>query len=143
MLIVVTIIAILAVLVVPHLLSANRRARESTLKANINQLRGAISRFEGDVGMYPGVLQDLVAPTPADLSGAIPQGLRDSYRGPYLTDTGGIAIAGFLGLPLNPFIAGSDADATHHWTYNASTGAVICPASIGGTTLEGVVYTNL
>ncbi|MHB9026604.1 MAG: type II secretion system protein [Armatimonadota bacterium] len=142
-LVVIALIAILALMIIPRLVLASRRAREATLKANLSELRGAIARFEGDVGIYPGLLQDLVAPSGADLSSHIPDDAQKNYKGPYLSDTGGIPISGFMGLPVNPFVPASDADETHHWTYSSPNGEVSCPATVEGTSLDGVPYTDL
>ncbi|MHB9022616.1 MAG: type II secretion system protein [Armatimonadota bacterium] len=135
MLIVIVVIAILALIVIPRLLSAGRKAKEATLRANLHQLRNAIATFEADTGVYPGDLDDLVAATEGDLTvtGA-PAG---TYKGPYLTTSGGL---GGSGIPQNPFAAASSTEAAN-WSYTAGTGKVL--SAVTGTTLDGVAYTNL
>jgi type II secretory pathway pseudopilin PulG len=137
MLIVIVVIAILALIVIPRLLSASRKAKEATLRANLHQLRNAIAMFEADTGVYPAALTDLVAgtaPTTGAAGASIPAG---TYKGPYLTTSGGI---NGTGIPQNPF-AGATANAAASWDYTAVGGKVL--SHVTGTTLDGVDYLNL
>jgi len=143
LLIVIVVIAILALIVIPRVMSAGRKARESTLRANLHQLRNAIEMFQADTGVYPTSLDDLtvaVADAPATGAGgaSIPAG---SYQGPYLSVSGGI---GTTGIPVNPFKHPSDADyttASAHWTY--ADGIVHPTVPTEGSTLDGLLYSEL
>ena len=133
--IVIVVIAILALIVIPRLLSAGRKAKEATLRANLHQLRNAIATFEADTGVYPGDLDDLVAANEGALTvTGVPSG---TYKGPYLTTSGGL---GGTGIPQNPF-AGATSAVSANWSYTAGDGKVL--SAVTGTTLDGVAYTNL
>ena len=139
LLIVISVIAILATIVIPRLMSAGRKAREATLRANTRILRTAVEQFQSDCGMYPADLNQLVADVGATPSmaggGTAPAGL---YQGPYFPKRGGI---GNIGIPTNPFVPQSDSTIGSHWDYNATTGNVA--SHVTGTTLDGVAYTAL
>lgn len=149
LLIVIVVIAILALIVIPRVMSASRKARESTLRGNLHQLRTAIAAFTADTGMYPAALTDLSltiasAPTTGiddnNASQNIPTG---SYKGPYLNAQGGI---GTTGVPINPFKNSTDADFTDiskHWTYGASPGEVEPAIPTSGSTLDGIPFSTL
>ena len=152
MLIVVTVISIMALIVFPRVSGATRKAKEATVKADLQTLRGAIAQFSADTGCYPTKLTDLVVTT-APLTGvdengnsvAIPAGC---YQGPYLLRQGGIG-GEATGLPINPFttlVGGTgstgwtlDTNWVHHWSY--SNGAV--SAVTTGNTLDGVPFSSL
>lgn len=134
MLIVIVVIAILALIVIPNLMGAGRKAKEATLRANIQELRNAVANFNADTGVYPAALTDVVAASTATPTGT-PAG---TYKGPYLTPSAGINGSG---LPLNPFVSPTDVTVGDHWTYDATTGAISSTAT--GTTLDGVAYTAL
>jgi len=132
------VIAILALIVVPRLLGAGRKAKESALKGNLQQLRNTIEQFQSDTGIYPAALSDLVATAGSDPTGTP----ADSYKGPYLTPKGGI---GGTGLPKNPFSSQTSATVTDHWLYTAADGSVKVPAAQDTlTTVEdGVTFDEL
>jgi prepilin-type N-terminal cleavage/methylation domain-containing protein len=115
MLIVITVIATLAVIVVPRLMSASRRGKEANLRANLKQLRDAIERFEGDCAAWPPSLSDVMAPNGAGISAdADGRGIsvdRAGYSGPFLHTHDGQ-------LPHDPFTGSAD------WNYNTVTGEV-------------------
>lgn len=148
LLIVIVVIAILALIVIPRVMSAGRKARESTLRANLHQLRNALEEFQADTGAYPTLLTDLtLAQSAAPTEGVneaggtvtIPTG---SYQGPYLSVSGGIP--GTDGIPTNPFKHPSDTDygdATAHWTY--ADGVVHPTVPDTGDTLDGLAYSAL
>src|SRR3989337_1159897 len=69
MLIVIVVIAILALIVIPRLLGAGRKAKESALRGDLHQLRNAIQQFEADLGDYPLTLDQLVADAGSPPSG--------------------------------------------------------------------------
>ena len=128
MLIVIVVIAILALIVIPRLLGAGRKAKEATLKGDLHSLRNAIQQFEADLGDYPAALTDLVATTAPSGTGG--QGLDldpAGYQGPYLRTPDG-------GLPLDPFTQAAD------WTYDGPTGAVHSASSL--TALNGDAYSS-
>jgi len=152
LLIVIVVIAILALIVIPRVMGAGRKARESSLKANLHIVRNAIAQFQADTGLFPSQLSDLTlakasAPTTGiDEAGTtgvtVPTG---TYQGPYLApNNGGINNSG---IPANPFI---NPDATgygttsNHWTYpvSGSPGAIRA-AGPSGNTSDGVAYTAL
>jgi len=147
LLIVIVVIAILALIVIPRVMSAGRKAREATLKANLHQLRNALEQFQADTGMYPDDLSDLTlartaAPTSGidelGVAGTIPEG---SYQGPYLSVSSGILGSG--GIPVNPFKTPQDADysdVSAHWSYDAG---IVHPAAPSGDTLEGQPFSEL
>jgi type II secretion system protein G len=138
LLIVISVIAILALIVVPKLMGAARKGRESALKSNLQQLRNAIEQFQSDTGEYPDTLADLVAATEGDVDATVPTG---SYKGPYLSTRGGI---GGAGLPLNPFADPKSTTLTDHWNYDNATGEVTCPDAYSGSTMDGdVSYQDL
>ena len=147
LLIVIVVIAILALIVIPRVMGAGRKAKEATLKGNLHQLRNAIEQFDADTGAYPTALTDIVrakADPPAtgvDESGNsvdIPAG---SYQGPYLSPQGGV---NNNGIPVNPFKNTEDADFTDetaHWTYADGVVHPTVPAS--GSTLDKIPYQSL
>lgn len=149
LLIVIVVIAILALIVIPRVMSAGRKARESTLRGNLHQLRNAIGQFQSDTGLWPASLGNLTlakasAPTSgiddANASQTIPSG---SYQGPYLNAQGGI---GTTGIPVNPFKSPQDSDftdVTKHWTYGGIPGGVEPAIPSSGSTVDGVPYSQL
>jgi general secretion pathway protein G len=128
MLIVIVVIAILALIVIPRLLGAGRKAKEATLKGDLHQLRNAIQQFEADCGDYPAALGDLQT-KPADGSnggGGIALDVL-AWQGPYLRTPDG-------GLPVDPFTGAAD------WTYTAATGEVHSSSTL--TAINGEAYST-
>ena len=126
MLIVIVVIAILALIVIPRLLGAGRKAKEATLRGDLHQIRNAIQQFEADLGDYPASLDQLVALKATPPSGAGGTGLdldSNGYQGPYLRTPDG-------GLPIDPFTALPD------WAYDGPTGEVHSASTMGA--LDGV-----
>ncbi|MEI8291203.1 MAG: type II secretion system major pseudopilin GspG [Verrucomicrobiota bacterium] len=73
-LLVMTIIAILAALVIPKMVGRSEQARQTAAHADISSIKTALDAFEVDNGFYPKSLQDLVtAPSNAK-----------NWHGPYL-----------------------------------------------------------
>ncbi len=105
-------------------LECSHSVQTAMLYTNLHQLRDTIARFHQDTGHYPARLSDLVARDEHQLRTPVQQG---SYRGPYLSKTGGI---NGTGIPINPFaqLTGKDqsieAVINHNWRYSASTGKV-------------------
>jgi len=74
LLLVLTILAILAGIVLPKMTGNTERARQTAAHTQIAALGAALDAYEVDVGTYPRLLQDLVV-KPRDAQ---------SWRGPYL-----------------------------------------------------------
>lgn len=152
LLIVIVVIAILALIVIPRVMGASRKAKEATLRANLQLIRSGLERFQADCGCYPSALTALVvaqasAPTAgvddAGTAVTIPAG---SYKGPYLNASGGIPNTTSKGLPINPFVdmSATTPDPTAlatHWTLTNGVVTPTVPAS--GATLDGINYQDL
>ena len=124
LLIVIVVIAILALIVIPKLMGASRKAKDSTLKANLVILRNAVELYQTDCGSYP--LGTVFAGlTVKPLITDVPEG---AWKGPYLNGQGGI---GGASIPRNPYISASETDITKHWSYYAATGGVSFPTPTG------------
>ena len=113
LLIVITIIAILAMAVVPRVMAARRRAKEAQLRGNLKQLRDSIERFEANMGAWPPALSDIMAADGSAISAdkdAYGVGVdRSGYDGSYLESSQ---------LPKDPFTGERD------WDYDPFTGDV-------------------
>ncbi len=124
MLIVIVVIAILALIVIPRLLGAGRKAKEASLRGDLHQLRNAIQQFEADCGDYPADINDLMLAKTAPPSGPGGSGtiMLDSagYQGPYLHTADSK-------LPKDPF---QDQSVDAIWTYTAATGEVHSASSL-------------
>jgi len=142
-----SIMAILALIAIPRVAGAGRKAKEATLKGNLHEIRNAIEQFQADTGVFPTYLEDIVA-TSAPATGVNSNGKRmkiapGSYKGPYLTRQGGLDNSG---IPMNPFQkvipSGTlQVDITAHWTY---INGVVNPAvPTEGTTLDDIPYQKL
>jgi general secretion pathway protein G len=98
MLIVLIIIAVLAVVVLPRIMNARRKAKDDATRQTMAELDTAVENFEADVGCYPVAISDLlVKPTGAytgkGVVGAvvgdvIVSDATDLWRGPYFKTTG-------------------------------------------------------
>jgi general secretion pathway protein G len=129
MLIVIVVIAILALIVIPRLLGAGRKAKEATLRGDLHQLRNSIQQFEADLGDYPSDISELMT-QPADGTtggGGIALDV-NGWQGPYLRTPDG-------GLPKDPF---TDSGTT--WSYTASTGHVQSGSTL--TAINGEAYSS-
>ena len=126
MLIVIVVIAILALIVIPRLLGAGRKAREAALKGDLQQLRNAIQQFEADCGDYPASLGQLMT-RPTGGTGGSGTIMLDtvSWQGPYLRTPDG-------NLPKDPFTSGTT------WTYTAASGDVHSTSTL--TALDSTSY---
>jgi general secretion pathway protein G len=60
LLVVLAIIALLVTIATPRVIDHLERAREATLRASLKELRGALDRFEADLGRPPAALAELV-----------------------------------------------------------------------------------
>ncbi len=107
MLIVIVVIAILALIVIPRLLGAGRKAKEASLKGDLHEIRNGLQQFEADCGDYPVQLADLMAP-PAAGKGATGVDLdTKAWQGPYLRTADN-------NLPKDPF---QDQTVAADWNY--------------------------
>jgi len=115
MLIVITIVAILALIVIPRLTAVGRRGKEASLRADLKQIRDAIERFEANTAAWPPSLSDLMAADGSSVSAdADGRGMsvdRSAYQGPYLRTGDG-------SLPADPFTGAAN------WNYDSATGEV-------------------
>ena len=125
MLIVIVVIAILALIVIPRLLGAGRKAKEATLRGNLHQIRNAIQQFEADCGDYPAGSADLMT-QPAAGNGGTGIALDVvGWQGPYLRTADS-------NLPKDPFT-----DAAN-WLYTAATGHIQSASTL--TAINGENY---
>lgn len=130
-LIVITVIAIMAMIVIPRIMAAARRAKEAQLRGNLKQIRDAVERFEAAMAAWPPALSDIMAKSGADISadfdgrgGCVD---RTAYDGPYLHTASGE-------LPPDPFTGAAD------WAYDNSTGAVHSSSNLRST--DGTPYSS-
>ncbi len=128
-LIVITVIAILAMLVIPRAMAARRRANEAQLRGNLKQLRDAVERFEATTAAWPPALADVMATSPdaisSNLDGRGGWVDRTMYDGPYIQTGDG-------NLPKDPFTSAAD------WAYDNTTGAVHSSSDLAA--LDGTAY---
>ncbi len=129
MLIVIVVIAILALIVIPRLLGAGRKAKEATLRGDLHQIRNAIQQFEADCGDYPSSLDDLMTAPSAGSTGGTGIALDvTGWQGPYLRTPDGQ-------MPKDPFTESSTT-----WNYEASTGNVTSGSTL--TAINGEAYST-
>jgi general secretion pathway protein G len=126
MLIVIVVIAILALIVIPRLLGAGRKAKESALRGDLQQLRNAIQQFEADCGDFPAAIADLMTSPAAGSNGGNGIALDViAWKGPYLRTPDN-------NLPKDPFTS------LGNWTYTAASGDVHSASTLTG--LDGTAY---
>jgi len=122
---------IIALIIIPQMLAAERRSSESALRGDLRSLRVAIEHFHADSGGYPPRLDDVFAWSGDHVSAAVDGAHRDldleSYRGPYLR-------TGDMLLPLDPFTDERD------WEYNSATGEVHSNCDLIGR--DGTPYSS-
>ena len=127
MLIVIVVIAILALIVIPRLLGAGRKAREASLRGDLHQLRNSIQQFEADMGDYPALVTDLMASAAPATGGNSIDLDPNGWQGPYLVTADGL-------LPDDPFTGAAD------WTYVGTPGAVHSASTVAG--IDGTAYST-
>ena len=130
MLIVIVVIAILALIVIPRLLGAGRKAKEATLRGDLHQLRNAIQQFEADCGDYPGSTdcsELMTRPAAGDGGTGIALDI-NGWQGPYLRTPDG-------NLPKDPFT-----DSSTSWAYTAATGQISSGSTL--TAINGEAYST-
>jgi len=129
MLIVIVVIAILALIVIPRLLGAGRKAKEATLRGDLHQLRNAIQQFEADCGDYPSAVSTLMTQPAAGSNGGNGIALDvNGWQGPYLRTPDN-------NLPKDPFT-----DSSTTWSYTATTGHVQSGSTL--TAINGEAYSS-
>ncbi len=126
-------VSIVALIVMPRTMGAGRKAKEATLRSNLQRMGRAIAQFQADTGVWPHELKDIVASADSNPTGC-PSG---KYKGPYLTPNGGVQNTG---IPANPY-GDSTAPIETHWVYDNANGSVT--SAIAGKTLDGVDYREL
>jgi prepilin-type N-terminal cleavage/methylation domain-containing protein len=130
-LIVITILAILALIIIPRMGAASRRGREASLRADLKQIRDAVERFEASTAAWPPALTDIMAADGSSISGDTDgRGMsvdRSGYDGPYLRTGDSL-------MPLDPFTGARD------WTYSSATGEVHSSSTL--TALDGAAYST-
>lgn len=123
------VIAILALIIIARVVSGGKRARETNLRANLKQMRGAIERFESNTNAYPPELADIMAKDGDAISWDVDgRGLsvdRKGYNGPYLVTSSGE-------LPVDPLTSEAD------WAYDSKTGEVHSSSTLIG--MNGQAY---
>ena len=86
-------IAIVAAIVLPRVTGATRRARETNMRATLQEIRKAVGSFQAETGLFPAGLDDIVTttapPTGLDRDGNSVTILAVDFRGPYLRAPGG------------------------------------------------------
>ncbi len=128
MLIVIVVISILAMIVIPRLLGAGRKAKESALRGDLQQLRNSIQQFEADCGDFPSALTQLMTAPAAGSTGGNGIALdTGAWKGPYMRTPDG-------NLPKDPFTGAAD------WTYDAASGDVHSSSTL--TALDGTNYSD-
>ena len=129
MLIVIVVIGILALIVIPRLMGAGRKAKEAALRGDLHQLRNAVQQFEADCGDYPAALSQVMTQPAAGSAGGTGIALDvNAWQGPYLRTPDN-------NLPRDPF---TESGTT--WTYTASTGHLTSGSTL--TALNGEAYTS-
>ena len=126
MLIVIVVIAILALIVIPRLLGAGRKAKEATLRGDLHQIRNSIQQFEADCGDYPSALAQLMTVPGAGNGGTGIALDVNGWQGPYLRTPDS-------NLPKDPFTESSTT-----WSYTANTGHVASGSTL--TAINGDAY---
>jgi type II secretion system protein G len=140
MLVVLLIIAVLALIVLPRILNARRKAMESATYEIIVDLNKAVECFEADVGCYPTTVDVLVSNPGDNYAGKAVQGnsvgdltISDAstlWRGPYLKD---------MRVPVVPV------DRAASWTILLDSTTTLGVVKITGTTkkgMDGTYYTD-
>jgi hypothetical protein len=117
----ITLIAILVLASFRDDETVTRRFKERSLRENLVLIQRAINQFTADTGKIPVVIEDIQAPSENFL---ITHVNSHSYKGPYLTPSGGIRTDKWPGLPRNPFVDPCDGAVAHHWKYNPADGTV-------------------
>jgi len=126
MLIVIIVISILVLIVVPRILEAGRKAKESALRTDLQLLRNGIVGFETDCGDFPTNLNQLMEKPASGAKGGNGIALDlGAWKGPYLKTPDGK-------LPLDPFTGAAD------WQYTPTYGDVHSSSLLSA--IDGIAY---
>jgi len=129
MLIVIVVISILALIVIPRLLGAGRKAKEAALRGDVHQLRNSIQQFEADCGDYPAAISQIMTQPAAGSTGGMGIALDvTGWQGPYLRTPDN-------NLPKDPF---TESGTT--WSYTASTGHIASGSTLSA--INGEAYSS-
>jgi general secretion pathway protein G len=110
LMVLIIILAVLALIVLPRMMGAGRKAKESDLRSHLQELRTAIGKFEADCGDQPARLQDVMQrPVPHSRGGSGVTLDVARWHGPYLESAD-------RQLPKDAFTDKAD------WSYTAATG---------------------
>jgi general secretion pathway protein G len=128
LLIVIIIIAVLAAIAIPKFANSQQRAKESTLRHDLQIYREAVQRCKSDTGLYPAQLSDLTL-TAAPAKGIAQNGSSVSmdpteFHGPYMDTIDNDPIS------ASPF------------TYGGATEPGGVHSSASGTALDGSQYST-
>ncbi len=130
-LIVTVYMALIAAIVLPRVTGATRRARETNMRATLQEIRKAVGSFQAETGLYPASLSDIVTTTPPptglDRAGNHVTILAVDFRGPYLRVRGG-------GLPKDEITGAPD------WLYTATPPVGQVHSAALGDSLDGGPY---
>jgi general secretion pathway protein G len=126
LLVVITALAALAAIVLPKFMNTTTRGRESALKSDLKQIRGALANFNQDTGCYPLTIDDLTKSNAERVRAWNPSSssrtsvhVRD-WHGPYM-----------VSIPNDPVSHSA-------YNYDSVTGNVTSAAP--GIGLDGVPY---
>ena len=128
LLIVIIIIAVLAAIAIPKFANSSQRAKESSLRHDLQILREAVQRCKSDTGLYPVQLSDLtLTAAPAkglDQSGATVSMDAPSFHGPYMDSVDNDPISGTS------------------FTYAGASNPGDVRSSASGSGLDGTLYST-
>ena len=128
LMIVIIILAVLALIIIPRMVGAGRKARESSLRSQLQELRNAIGKFEADCGDAPARLDDIMhRPAEGSIGGSGATIDVASWDGPYLESPD-------RELPKDPFTMDAD------WNYTPASGHVQSSSTL--TALNGQAYSS-
>jgi len=136
LMIVIIVIAILALIIIPKITGARKRAQEATMVSNLQNIRSAVETYSSDNGVYPNTLMDLFGTTAT--SGTAPTSVASTWKGPYLRNTGSAVCTTGTPLPTNPIVvsaAGTNAN-------NGEVAATAPPTAGAATAAANWAYCN-
>lgn len=132
---VILVIAILALIVLPRIMGAGRRAKESALRSDLRRIRTALTLCKAHTGLHPAQISDLARAT-APATGVADDGSSESldasmWHGPYVSNPDGRMVD-------DPLTGAVD------WDYSTSPPRVgEVHSSATGSTLDGIPYGDL
>jgi general secretion pathway protein G len=131
-LIVVTVVAILAAIVIPRLMGAGREAKEAHLRATLQQFRSSIALFRSHTGLYQAPHNSPPANGLDDTGESMTINALD-YQGPYVAPN----------LPSIPYnaITGGNVEGVD-WLYSTTAPAVGRVHAAAGPAIDGSDYST-